>query len=145
MISPAGGGPFSTPVWRIGTVSQLVESGGEPYWLVRNPDSGRDEYVPIPVLDSFTIAQSVLLVLALTVASENCRQVMLEHHNLVKSRGQLKLAACWDLSDEEISLVLKDLQKRVRLGVVVLDEESILTPAALEHLQSWDLQVDTFH
>ena len=144
MVSPSSGGPFGTPVWRVGVYSQMVESSGAPYWLVRDPDSHRDEYVPIPVMDDFTVAQSVLLMLAMTIGSEHCKDIVREHHNLVLNENQLRAAECWDLSDEEQSLITREFSNRVRLGITNLDEFSCVTPGAMALLRSWGFQVDYF-
>lgn len=143
-VSPAAGGPFGTPVWRIGTVAQLVEASGAPYWLIRNPDTGKDEYVSIPVMDDYTMSQSVLVVLALSVSSENTRQILIEHHNLIDLPDQLKVAEHWDLSDSEVELVLRDLVDRVRLGIICLEEGSLINDSVIQQLTLWGLQVKAF-
>jgi hypothetical protein len=122
----------------------MVESSGAPYWLVRDPDTNRDAYVPVPVLDDFTVAQSVLFTLAMTIGSEHCKDILQEHHNLVEHENQLRAAECWDLSDEEQTLIVREFSNRVRLGITKLDEFSCVTPGVMSLLRSWGFQVDFF-
>lgn len=144
IVSPAAGGPFSTPVWRVGVFAQLVEGSGSPYWLVRNPDSETDQYVPIPAMDAFTVAQSVLVTIALTVGSENLKEILREHHNFVGIGPETRPADCWDLSDGEINLISANLSSRLRLGFTQLDPMTCLVPGALNFLLDWGFEVDFF-
>ena len=143
-VSPQGGGPFNGPVWRIGVTAQLVENSAAPYWLWRRPESIEDNFVPIPVMDDWTVAQSVLFMLALAFATENDLMIFEEHHNLVTTERGFQVSECWDLSDEEIRLCKSIIWNRIRIGLTILEPNSLVTSATLREIDDLGIEMEVF-
>lgn len=144
VVSPQGGGPFNGPVWRIGVSAQLVEKSSGPYWLIRDPDSLAERYVPVPALDALTLAQSILLCLVVSILDAEKLWLFEENHNLLRSESGVSTAEYWDLSDREIEFAVEQLRSRVKLGLTILDEETALTPPVVNTLTGWGIPVEVF-
>jgi hypothetical protein len=71
-------------------------------------------------------------------------QVLVASHNLdVSSTGEREIAIGWDLSaPDTIEALSKHLSQQVRLGVVMLNDLSLMTAEVINQLRSLGFDVD---
>lgn len=144
-ISPKGVGPFYSPGWRLGSVSELAEGGNNgPFWIIREPEAPAPLYLPLVDLDDDRVLGSIALVLAATTQDPNLEGLLQDTHNLSFSNGSKSFAPFWDLSERDVDRIFQALRNRVRLGVTVLEEQSLLTEQVIFKLRQSGMEVAHF-
>ena len=145
MVGPSGIGSFHSRDWRVGAVAELVEAGTNgPYWLYRDAD-GQERTIHIDSLDPDIVARSVLLLLGHLCDDATTRGWLHDTHNLyLDENGRLKVAPYWELADEVVSAIATSLGPRYRLGIVKLDDSSLMNSASIAHLLALGFDVETF-
>ncbi len=144
MVGPAGVGSFNDRLWRVNPNGcQLVEGGSNgPYFLLRS------EAQEFPVhLDGTTTDEVVagfLLSLALIVKDEHCLGLLRATHNLVGPWGEDRVAQFWELAPEVERSLVNRLKPLCRVGIVILDENSLFTSEVFSELQSRGFDVVKF-
>lgn len=148
-IGPSGAGPFHSPLWRVGSTAQVVEGGTNgPFWLISSADDGSEglmpNYLPIESLHAETVARSVVLLVATLVGSGHIRGLLSDTQNISIVEGRKTFAPYWELADDVLTQITHELSESCRLGIVTLDEPTVLNDAAVQLLRSWGLRVETF-
>lgn len=145
MVGPSGVGPFHSRQWRLGFYAQLVESGTNgPYWLFHTQDR-KEQSLHLDGLDSETVVRSIVLMLAFALGSENLRGWLEESHNVFEApNGETQIAPFWEMADDLVSVCVRELKSSARLGVVTLDEMTLLDRQACAHLSELGFDVESF-
>jgi hypothetical protein len=144
-ISPKGAGPFFVPAWRIGTFVELAEGGSNgPYWIIRDPDQTRKSYLPLQDLDEDRVVSSIALLLAGCIGDANLEGLLLDTHNLSLEGDTKDFAPYWDLSDADQVRIFHAVQERVRIGINLLDENSLITESVIARLRAFHIHVTLF-
>lgn len=143
MVSPTGGGPFHTSVWRIGQVVQLVEGGGKPYWL--SLDNGKSDglkSLPFDDSDDFDWASDevrwiavtgLLLMIAAQYASSGLHKQLRREGIVLDGGGVLHFSSQWQVSEELAREVAQDCS-HVQLAILPMSYQSLLDEAAMDTL-----------
>lgn len=146
MVGPSGVGPFHSPDWRVSFVAQLVEAGSNgPYWLINSPGQ-RESYLPINSIEPEEVARSVVLLLGQQFVDDAQVQGFLrETHNLIDNEdGTTTIAPYWDGSDSDFAYYASRQAPRCRLGVVKLDEMSLMNEGTFAHLLDYGFTLEAF-
>lgn len=143
--SAKGFGPFYAPGWRLGTIAELAEGGTNgPFWIIREPESSEPLYLPLVDLDVERMVSSIALLLAATTQDFNLEGLLIDTHNLDIANGTRSFAPFWDLSEQDVDRIFRTLSQRIRLGLTILEEQSLLTDAVIAALRSKGMEVDPF-
>lgn len=147
LIGPNGVGPFNSPDWRVDlkASAQLVEgSGNGPYWLYFDP-TGQERALMIDSLDPKIVADSIQFISAVLAQDAKSLSMLEATHNVtVQEDGTFRLAPYWELADSVVDYIADSLRDKVRLGLVVLDETSIVNEAVSAHLLERGFRVNAF-
>lgn len=144
-ISPKGAGPFFVPAWRVGTFSELAEGGSNgPYWIIRDPDQPGKSYLPLQDLDEDRVVASIALLLAGCIGDSNLEGLLIDTHNLSLEDGRKGFAPFWDLSESDQARIFDKMKGRVRIGINLLDESSLITESVIARLRASQIQVAVF-
>ena len=143
-IGPAGVGSFNARLWRVNpNATQLVEGGTNgPFFLVRM--GVREFPIHLDSLDSEFVLDGMLLSLALLSEDEEVLGLLRATHNLIGPWGEDAVAPFWELAPEVTRQIARRLSQTCRIGLVVLEENSLVTPEIIEHLRSLGLDVTSF-
>ncbi len=145
---PSGVGPFHSPDWRVCWSANLVEGGSNgPFWLPL-PSFEDQRSVNALMIDSNEpelVAQSLILLVSAVFGSENLLGLLLETHNITEvSPGEFSFAPFWELTPEVVAQCVSDLDRRIRLGFVQLDDLGIFDLRVIEELAKKSIQIDAF-
>jgi hypothetical protein len=149
LLSPAGAGPFDTAAWRIGYTAQLVEGGNSgPYWLVSPPARAGERLaltsLVIGSAKPHQIAASVILLAAvLGESTSDILEPVLVRTTEPGGSGVEMLP----ISPENASVLERyatGLAGHTRVGAVILEPTTVLSPAVLSALRSMSVELSTF-
>lgn len=144
MVGPSGVSSFHDRLWRVNPgTAQLVEGGTNgPYFLL---GSGEDEFAfHIDSLDSDTITRALVLLVTLLVGEKQTIGILRSTENLIASDRGERVAPYWELADDVFESLVKRLAPLCRIGVVRLDESSIISPLVTDELRVLGLDIATF-
>jgi hypothetical protein len=146
--SPVAVSPFYSEDWRVSWSANLVEgSSGGPYWLPLPsfPEQLSVESMVIDSLEPELVADSLVLLLAVVFGGEALNWLLRESHNLTfPDTGKPEIAPFWELADDVRDCCIRDLIPKIKIGVAILDEESIFTRKVIAILSGYGFQVETF-
>ena len=144
MVGPSGVGSFHDRLWRVNPrQGQLVEGGTNgPYFLL---GSSSEEFVfPVEDFDSEGVARSVVLLIALLIEDEQALGLLRATENLVETDRGERVAPFWDLDEFSTQELASRLAPMCRVGLVRLDETSILNREVSAHLQELGFDLTEF-
>jgi hypothetical protein len=144
IMSPKTIGPWGDRAWRIRDVYELVEGGSTSYLLL-NGHSGTESVLTTDSLSIHypspdALFEALIALLSLNAGSQRCIGLLAESHNLVDGA----LAPCWDLADDVLASLSKELSSLFRIGVILLDDFSMADADFVEIVRSHNFDVDTF-
>jgi hypothetical protein len=146
--SPVAVSAFYSEDWRVSWSTNLVEgASGGPYWLPL-PSFAEQLSVESMVIDSLEpelVADSLVLLLAVVFGGEALNWLLRESHNLTfPDTGKPEIAPFWELADDVRGCCIRDLTPKVKIGVAILDEESIFNRKVIAILSGYGFQVESF-
>lgn len=144
MVGPSGVGSFHDRLWRVSpNNAQLVEGGTNgPYFLL---EPGDDEFAfHIEDLDADSVMRAVVLLTTLLVGEENTIGLLRASENLISTVTGERVAPYWELADDVLQSLAKRLAPICRIGIVRLDEQSILTTEVGDSLRALQFDVSTY-
>jgi hypothetical protein len=146
-ISPLKSYPWGDRIWRIAATAQLVE-GSIPYWIVTptepaaHPCGLAEIEVVAPQPES--VIDSILMFLAAHFGGEHVLDRLVESHNITIRDGVREIAQYYDLSETVRLLLAVELSGVLRLGIAVLDEQSLVDKQVMLGLQELGFDVEVF-
>lgn len=140
IVGPSGIGPFHSPEWRVGLTIQLVEGGTNgPYWLSTPgevlPGVTRPDFLLIDSLKPEDIAKSLCLLLISITTPQLELEELIHNGTLVKNQRGIGFPSPWKFNKDLLKACLKSLAENYKIGIVSLDEFSLLTDETTEILQ----------
>lgn len=148
MISAKGFGPFASPGWRLNSTVEVVDgSSNGPYLLTSQSDPSTQRPVePLFVnsLEPEFMVDAIVLLLAAQVGTESAMGWLTATENVIESTEQIKFAPYWDLDSRVRDQILIDFKDRIKLGIVLLEENSSLNNAAIDELRSLGIEIELF-
>lgn len=149
ILSPSGAGPFNNSEWRIGHTIQLVEGGTNgPYWLASLGENitsvSRPNFLLIDSLKTDEIAKSLCLLLIAVTAPQDQLEVLIQQGFVVNKDRGLGFPHPWKFNQETLRTTLTWLTNNYRLGIVSLDEFSLLTDETTEYLGKIGIACEKF-
>lgn len=143
-IGPAGVGSFNARLWRVNpNGTQLVEGGTNgPFFLVRL--GNREFPIHLESLDSEFVLDGLLLSLALLSEDEQLLGLLRATHNVSGPWGEDVVVPFWELAPEVTQQIARRLSQTCRIGLVILEENSLVKPEIIERLRSLGLDVTSF-
>jgi hypothetical protein len=146
--SPLGSGSFYSDGWRVNWCANLVEgSSAGPYWLPlpSYEDHLKIESMMIDSLEPELVTDSLILLLGAVFGSESLNWLLRESQNLIfPEDGKPALAPFWELADDVRNCCIRDLSTRIKIGVVSLDEHSLLGSESIRLLRGLGFRVEVF-
>ena len=141
ILGPTGVGPFHSPDWRVGpTHIQVVEGGSNGPALMAG-----DHFMLINSLDPNTLLRALIVMVGTITDVSSVKNHLRETANIAMGPDGLETVThCWDLSQEDLEWCASQLSQYVRLGVVSLDELSLLDTEARSGLTDLGFTVATF-
>jgi hypothetical protein len=150
MIAPKVINGWGDEDWRVGFTAQLVEGGGGgPYWLIAapveaTPEEKSPEVIVIGGLETRRVSESILLLLATTVGNSEVKSQLVERGLLGPGEGGPFVPHEWPSLGEHPTTGLEFVIENFRIGVVQLNEVSVLTDDVISTLEGWGLEVRLF-
>lgn len=144
MVGPSGVGSFHDRLWRVSpNNAQLVEGGTNgPYFLLGSRD---DEFAfHIEDFDADSVMRAVVLLTTLLVGEEQTIGLLRASENLITTVPGERVAPYWELADDVLQSLSKRLASICRIGIVRLDEQSILSVEVVDMLRSLQFDVSTY-
>lgn len=146
-ISPLASYPWGDRIWRIAATAQLVE-GSTPYWIVNpteppnHPCQPAEVEVVVPQPDS--VIDSILMLVAAHFGNEQVLVSLVERHNITMQEGAREIAPYYELSEPIRSQLARQLGGALRLGITVLEEQSLVDRQVISGLRALGFDVDVF-
>lgn len=146
-VSPRALHPWGDRIWRIAATAQLVE-GSTPYWIVTptepaaHPCRLADIEVVTPQPES--VIDSILIFLAAHFGGEHVQDRLVESHNITIREGVREIAPYYELAEPLRSLLFRQLAGVLRLGITVLEEESLVDTQVISGLRALGFDVEVF-
>lgn len=144
MVGPSGVGSYHDRLWRVSPNSaQLVEGGTNgPYFLL---GSGENEFAfHIDAMDSDTVSRALVLLGTLLICEEQTIGMLRASENLIQTEQGERVAPYWEIADDVLEYLVKRLTPLCRIGVVRLDESSIITPVVIDELRILGFDISLF-
>lgn len=146
-VSPLASFPWGDRIWRIAATAQLVE-GSAPYWIVTptapaaHPCQPAEIEVVAPQPES--VIDSILIFLAAHFGSEYIPESLVESHNITIQEGVREIAPYYELSEPARSRLAKQLSGVIRLGITILEEQSLADERVVSGLRRLGFDVEVF-
>lgn len=141
-------GPWGDRAWRVALMIQLVEGGSVPYFLPSPTVGALHQVSPLEVEieapDDEIVLGSLMMTLALQLGGTTCEEILLETHNISIEQEVRVVAPFWDLSSSTLQSLSNVLASNIRLGVTVLDPQSLATSALISNLRDLGFDVDLY-
>lgn len=149
MVGPNGIGPFHSDEWRVGLTIQLVEGGSNgPYWLTTPgeliPGVARPDFLLIDSLEPQKIADSLVVMLVATTTPQEHQKELLDVGVLTKTERGIGFPSPWIFPKRVMKDRLLALSDSYRIGIVSLDEFSLISDQVISILRNWNIEVKTF-
>jgi hypothetical protein len=134
--------------WKISLSSQLVE-GSVPYWIVTPTQPAQHLVTPseieVSAPNTESVVESILFMLAAHFGDDEVENFLLESHNIsLGPNSARELARFYELVDEGRDFLARCLSEKLRIGVVQLDDLSLVNEAVISRLRAMGFDVDTF-
>lgn len=149
LTGPISLGAFRDDLWRVGPTAQLVEGGTSgPVWLTAPADHREDgsspDHLAIGSNDPAIVARSLVVLLAATVGDDALLALLGPAVPIALEEGRRNIGHPWSLEDELVFDLSRVLAKSLRLGIVLLSDQSVLDVAAVLCLRTWGFRVEVF-
>lgn len=141
-------GSWGDRAWRVSCYSQLVEGSDPAYWIVTPTQPAlhnvSPETVAVDVPYSEAVVDSVIMLLATQLGTENVEGLLLDSHLISLVDGVRTIAPYWaPLADDVRSNLASILSSAVRVGITRLDE-SLVDEKVISELRRLGFDVDEF-
>ena len=141
-------GPWGDRAWRVALSIQLVEGGSAAYFLATPTAEPINKVSPAEVeiaapFDECTL-DALILTLAAHLGGSRIEALLEETHNISVQDDLRRIAPFWDLSHETMQCIASELAENVRLGIMLLDEISLVQPSLLLSLRDLGFDVDLY-
>jgi hypothetical protein len=148
-VSPKTIAPWGDRTWRISLASQLVEGGSAAYWITTPTQPAENLVSPDEIVieqpSKEFLLDSILLMLAAHVGDDQIEGYLIDTQNLTLQDGVRKLAPFWDISAPEVRAFLaRKLSEKVRLGITLLENLSLVNDEVINDLRAYGFDVDVF-
>lgn len=148
MISAKGFGPFAAPGWRLNSTVEVVDGGSNgPYLLTSQSDPSTQRPVEPLFINSLGpefMVDAIVLLIAAQVGTESAMGWLTSTENVIESTEFIRFAPYWDLDGRVRDQLLRDFKDRIKLGIVVLEENSSLNKPVIDDLRSLGLEISLF-
>ncbi len=144
LVSPSGVGSFHSRLWRINPrQGQLVEgSSNGPYFLYGGSEDEAAFFVD--GLESNAVLAATVLLTTMLVNEQVTMDYLRSMGNLVQSERGERVPPGWDLEHEAQQMLATHLSPIARVGIVRLEECSVLSGEVVEGLLRLGFDVTTF-
>lgn len=146
LVSPKTLGAWGDKGWRLREVYELVEGGSTSYLLrTSNDDSdprGKTSALTIPYPDAQTLLETFVAIVSINLGTSRSLALLDESHNLtLDGRG---LAPFWDIADDVLNALCRNLSSIIRIGLVSLDEMTMADHGFITILREKNFEVTVF-
>jgi hypothetical protein len=147
-IGPKSIAPWGDRAWRVAGTAQLV-SASVPYWIVTPTQPAQHPVLPdeieVSSPHSDSVVESILFLLASHFGDEGVEQSLVETHNIqVNDLGHRELARFYELSQHTQAFLATRMSQQVRLGLIHLDDLSLVSDEVIESLRNLGFDVEVF-
>lgn len=146
LVSPKTLGAWGDKGWRLREVYELVEGGSTSY-LLRNSNDDSDTRSETSALtiahpDAQTLLETFVAMVSINLSTSRSLALLDESHNLALDGSGL--APFWDLADDVLDALCRDLSSMIRVGLVSLDEVSMADHSFITLLREKNFEVTVF-
>ncbi len=146
-VSPLASYPWGDRIWRIAATAQLVE-GSAPYWIVTPTEPAAHPCQPAEIevvaAQPESVIDSILMFLAAHFGSEHILDSLVESHNITIQEDVREIAPYYELAEPVRSLLPRQLASVLRLGITVLEEQSLVDTQVISGLRALGFDVEVF-
>jgi hypothetical protein len=147
-IGPRLVGSYGERAWRISGSAQIVE-GSTPYWITTPTQPSQYQVSPseieVAAPQDDCVIESILFLLASHFGGEAVENYLLETHNIsLGENGTRQLARFYELVDETKYFLARNLCETLRLGVIRLDDSSLVNDGVIGALRDLGFDVEVF-
>lgn len=149
LTGPISVGAFNDDLWRVGATAQLIEGGNSgPVWLTapagHHEDGSGLDHLAIDSDDPAVVARSLVVLLVATVGDDALLALLGTSVPITVEEGRRVIGQPWAISDKTVLDLSQVLAKSLRLGIVLLSDQSVLDDAAVSYLRTSGFRVDVF-
>jgi len=146
LVSPKTLGTWGDKGWRLSEVYELIEGGSTSY-LLRNSNRDSDpgsstSSLMIAYPNAETLLETFIAMLSINLGTSRCLDLLEESHNLTSDGSDL--APFWDLADDVLDCLCRELASIIRIGIVALDDMSMADREFTKILREKDFEVTLF-
>jgi hypothetical protein len=147
-IGPRVLAPWGDRAWRVSATAQMV-MGSAPYWIVTPTQPAQHLVAPseieVSAPNTESVVESILFMLAAHFGDAEVENFLVESHNIsLGPNSARELARFYELVYEGQDFLARVMSERLRIGVVHLDDLSLVNEDVISRLREMGFDVDTF-
>jgi hypothetical protein len=141
-------GPLGSPGWRTSGFVELIEGGGSgPFLMFSSTECSslaERSVVLMPNQSARTLAKAFLIAAAGMVGGSNCSEVLRQLPSHSEGETEMVFEDADFLNHTQTAELARELTAQVKLGVVILEADTVLNDEVLEFLRNAGIETSVF-